>query len=117
MVAREAAAFVAAEARTAIAVCGRFVMAASGGNTPWLMLRALAEEEVPWDGLHLVQVDERVAPVGHSDRNLIHLHETLLKYAPLSLEQVHAMPVDSPDLDSSCAASQKQSNHLRLPCN
>ena len=48
-VAREAAAIVAAEARAAIAERGSFVMAVSGGRTPWLMLRALAREDVPWD--------------------------------------------------------------------
>src|SRR4051812_34773837 len=64
-VARQAAAIIAAEARTAAAARGRFLMAVSGGPTPWLMLRALASEVVPWESVHLVQVDERVAPVGH----------------------------------------------------
>jgi len=40
-VAREAAAIVAAEARAAIAARGSFVLAVSGGRTPWLILRAL----------------------------------------------------------------------------
>jgi 6-phosphogluconolactonase len=101
--AREAAAFATAEARAAITARGRFVMAVSGGQTPWLMLRALAREEVPWDGLHVVQVDERVAAAGHPDRNLTHLRESLLEYAPLRIEQVHAMPVESPDLDAAAA--------------
>jgi hypothetical protein len=69
-VAKAAAATVAAEARAAIAERGRFVMAVSGGHTPWLMLRALLYEDVPWEAVHLVQVDERVAPNGDPDRNL-----------------------------------------------
>jgi len=40
-VAREGAAFIAAEARAAVGTRGRFVMAVSGGQTPWHMLRAL----------------------------------------------------------------------------
>ena len=48
-VAREAARFIAAEARAAVAARGRFVMAVSGGHTPWQMLRGLANEEVPWE--------------------------------------------------------------------
>jgi 6-phosphogluconolactonase len=44
-VAQEAAALVAAEARAAVAARGSFVMAVSGGHTPWLILRALACEE------------------------------------------------------------------------
>jgi 6-phosphogluconolactonase len=75
-------------------------MAVSGGHTPWQMLHALAGEEVPWESVHVVQVDERVAPAGDPDRNLTHLRESLLEHAPLRPEQIHAMPVESPDLES-----------------
>jgi 6-phosphogluconolactonase len=99
-VAQEAAKFIAAEARTAIAERVRFIMAVSGGHTPWVMLRALAREEIPWDSVHLAQVDERVAPSGHPDRNLTHLHESLLEHATLPPEQIYAMPVESTDLEA-----------------
>ena len=99
-VAREAAAIIAAEARAAVAERGRFVMAVSGGHTPWVMLSALAGEEVPWANVHLAQVDERVAPAGHPDRNLTHLRESLLEHAQLPPGQVYAMPVESTDLDA-----------------
>ena len=49
-VARKAAEIIAAEARATVAARGRFIMAVSGGHTPWKMLRALANEEVPWEG-------------------------------------------------------------------
>jgi 6-phosphogluconolactonase len=87
------------EARAAIAVRGRFIGAVSGGHTPWVMLRALAGEKVAWESVHVVQVDERVAPAGHPDRNLTHLHESLLARAPLRPEQIYGMPVDSSDLE------------------
>jgi 6-phosphogluconolactonase len=99
-VAREAAAIIAAEARAAVAERGRFIMAVSGGHTPWVMLSALAGEEVPWANVHLAQVDERVAPAGHPDRNLTHLHESLLEHAQLPPDQVYAMPVESTDLEA-----------------
>ena len=99
-VARAGATFTAAEARAAVAARGRFVMAVSGGRTPWTMLRFLADEQMPWAGLHLVQVDERVAPDGDPDRNLTHLRESLLAHCPLRPEQVHAMPVESADLEA-----------------
>jgi 6-phosphogluconolactonase len=99
-VARKAAGVIAAEARAAIAARGRFVVAISGGRTPWIMLRDLADEDIPWTAVHIVQVDERVAPTGHSDRNLTHLQESLLEHAPLRPEQIHAMPVESSDLES-----------------
>lgn len=97
-VARRGAAIVAAEARAAVAERGRFVVAISGGRTPWLMLRALASEELPWSAVHVVQVDERIAPPGDADRNLTHLRDNLLRHAPLRPEQLHPMPVESPDL-------------------
>jgi len=108
-VARRAAAIISAAAREAVLARGRFVFAVSGGKTPWLMLQALASEDVPWDRVHLVQVDERVAPTGHADRNLTHLHESLLARVPLRPEQIHAMPVDAADLD---AAAQQYSKTL-----
>src|SRR2546430_2866164 len=99
-VAGEAAKLIAGDARAAVAARGSFVMAVSGGHTPWLMLRALALEGVPWNAVHVAQVDERVAPAGDPDRNLTHLRESLLEHAPLRPEQIHAMPVESPDLDA-----------------
>ena len=99
-VANKAASIIAEEARKAVAARGRFVIGVSGGRTPWVMLRALAEQDVPWQGVHVVQVDERVAPAGHADRNLTHLRESLLEHAPLRSEQIYAMPVESADLDS-----------------
>lgn len=103
-VARRAAEIIAGEARAAVAARGRFVLAVSGGQTPWVMLRALAGLEVPWTGVHLVQVDERVAPAGDPDRNLTHLRESLLDRVPLPAEQVHAMPVESADLEAGAVA-------------
>ena len=102
-VARNAASVIAADARAAIAARGRFTLAVSGGHTPWIMLRALATEDVPWAGVHIFQVDERVAPEGHPDRNLTHLRESLLEHVPLPAGQVHAMPVESPDLKQAAA--------------
>ena len=99
-VARAAAAVIAADARAAVAARGRFIMAVSGGKTPWIMLRALAGEEVPWRDVHVFQVDERIAPAGDPDRNLTHLRASLLEHAPLPPQQIYAMPVDSPDLEA-----------------
>src|SRR5215831_5528823 len=102
-VAREAAALIATEARAAVAARGDFVMAVSGGRTPWMMLRGLSSQDVPWDKVHVVQVDERVAPAGHPDRNLTHLHDSLLKHAPLREDRIYAMPVEASDLEAGSA--------------
>jgi 6-phosphogluconolactonase len=58
----------------------------------------------------VVQVDERVAPRGHPDRNLTHLRESLLDRAPLTPEQIHEMPVESADL---AAAARQYTETLR----
>jgi len=101
-VAKGAATIIAEEARKAVAARGRFVMAVSGGKTPWQMLRDLAHEEVPWASVHIVQVDERIAPAGDPDRNLTHLRESLLSHAPIPPEQIHAMPVEAADPERAC---------------
>jgi len=97
-VARKAAAVIAADLRAAVAARGRFIMAVSGGHTPWRMLRVLADEGLPWERVHVFQVDERAAPAGDHDRNLIHLRRSLLDHAPLPPDHVHAMPVEVADL-------------------
>jgi 6-phosphogluconolactonase len=57
----------------------------------------LAREEVPWRAVHVLQVDERIAPAGDPERNLTHLQESLLKNAPLDPLHIYPMPVELPD--------------------
>jgi 6-phosphogluconolactonase len=102
-VAERAAAMIAEYAWEAISARGSFIMAVSGGHTPWVMLRRLADSFIPWRAVHIVQVDERVAPAGHADRNLTHLRESLLDHSPLPPDQVYAMPVESADLGAAAA--------------
>jgi 6-phosphogluconolactonase len=102
-VAREAAAVIADDVRAAVTARGRYIMAVSGGHTPWLMLRALADAPLPWQQVHVVQVDERVAPVDDPERNLTHLRAILLTRVPLPSDHIHAMPVEATDLDRAAA--------------
>lgn len=101
--ARAAACLIAAEARQSVETHGRFVVALSGGNTPWKMLHALVHEAVPWDDLHIFQVDERVAPTGDAARNLVHIQECLLKNTPMQEQHIYAMPVEEDELDAAAA--------------
>lgn len=55
---------------------------------------------MPWEAVHPVQVDERVAPAAHADRNLTHLLDSLLTRVPLHREQIHATPMEAPDLQA-----------------
>ncbi|HEY3241691.1 MAG TPA: 6-phosphogluconolactonase, partial [Acidimicrobiia bacterium] len=49
---------------------GRFTLAVSGGSTPSRFFEELTHRPLPWRSIHLFQVDERVAPAGHPERNL-----------------------------------------------
>ena len=48
-------------------------------------------------------MDERVAPAGDAVRNLTNIQASLLAHAPLPAANVHAMPVEAPDLDAAAA--------------
>jgi len=103
-VAERAASVIADYAWEAIGARGSFSMAVSGGRTPWIMLRWLAAAHIPWRAVQVIQVDERVAPCGHTDRNLTHIRESLLSDSPLPSDQLHAMPVESPDLEAAAGS-------------
>lgn len=102
-VARRASAFIAQEAVASVRERGRFLLATSGGSTPWRMLANLAELPVPWAAVELFQVDERVLPSGHEGRNLTQLRRALLDHVPLRAQQVHPMPVEAAELDAGAA--------------
>ena len=110
-VAAEAAALIAAQAKDAAAARGRFVLAVSGGRTPWLMLRNLAGLDLPWSKVELVQIDERVAPAGDPDRNLTQLLASLAG-SPLDPGHIHPMPVEDPDLDAAARRYEARLNDL-----
>jgi 6-phosphogluconolactonase len=99
-VARRGAAYIAEQAAAAVAARGRFTLAVSGSATPLAMFRRLSEEDVPWPETAIYQVDERVGPTGHPDRNLTHLLESL---PPEGRTQIHPMPVEEPDLETAAA--------------
>ena len=72
-------------------------------NTRVERLRHLTREDVPWQCVYLFQVDERIAPARHHDRNLTQLKEDLLSFVPLPPDQVYAMSVESSDLETATA--------------
>ena len=96
-VAIRAANRIAQVAREAVTERGRCALAFSGGTTPWLAFRALAGEDVPWDRVHLFQVDERVTHSGDTERNYLHLKEALIDRIAIPSANVHPMPVEEED--------------------
>jgi 6-phosphogluconolactonase len=100
----EAAHDIAARLRDAIDARGVAYVAVSGGATATPMLEALAHDDLPWTGIHVYQVDERVAEDGHSDRNATALRAALLDKVPIPPANVHLLPVTAPDLRAAAAA-------------
>lgn len=98
-----AASCLARQARECIAARERFTVAFSGGGTPRAMWRAFAEQQLAWPQVHVFQVDERVAPAGHADRNLSELDTCLLARTPLPVAGLYPMPVQRADLESAAA--------------
>jgi 6-phosphogluconolactonase len=99
-VAARAAALLAEAARAAAGAGRTFAVALSGGTTPLAMLVELRSQDVPWEAVGIWQVDERVAPSGHPDRNLSHIRSNLPGEA---LSRLHPMPVESDDLEAAAA--------------
>jgi 6-phosphogluconolactonase/glucosamine-6-phosphate isomerase/deaminase len=62
------------------------------------MLRELAALDLPWPRIHILQVDERVAPFGHPDRNLTTLLMAFPTASASGGPQIYPMPVADPDL-------------------
>lgn len=74
---------------------GRATVAVSGGGSAPPMFAVLLGEAVPWDDVTVWQVDERVAPDGHRERNAEQLTDFPCR--------VELMPVTDDDLDAAAA--------------
>jgi 6-phosphogluconolactonase/glucosamine-6-phosphate isomerase/deaminase len=91
-----AAIWIADRVWRAVACRGLAHLALSGGTTPDPMIRELAKLPLPWDDLHVWQVDERVAPDGDPARNAQQLHV-------LGRATLHLMDVTLPDLETAAS--------------
>ncbi len=74
---------------------GLAAVAFSGGTSPGPMFDHLARLDLPWDRVHVFQVDERMVPLGMVDRNLTDLRNRLTGPAGIPPDHVHPMPVES----------------------
>jgi 6-phosphogluconolactonase len=101
-VAEAAAAYLAQQITTTLATKSTFSMAISGGRTPWEMLKILAKADLPWQRVNLFQVDERVAPDGHADRNLTQLFQAIAGTPMVTQLRIFPMPVLAADLEEGC---------------
>ncbi|MEX2549700.1 MAG: 6-phosphogluconolactonase [Nitriliruptoraceae bacterium] len=106
----QAAARVSVVLREAVRRRGRATVAFSGGSGAASLFAGLADAEVPWPSVDILQVDERVAPPDHPDRNLSGLRAGLLAHVPVPQAHIHPMPVEDPDLE---AAAERYAELLR----
>ena len=96
-VGRRAADLIAEAVRRAISDGRRVAWAISGGAAPVPLFRRLAELDLPWRLIDTWQVDERVAPRDHPDRNRSLQSEAL---PPEALDGIRWMPVEDEDLEA-----------------
>ena len=98
-VAARAADYLEQEIREKLSHQKSFSLAISGGRTPWEMLKLLSRADLPWQQINLFQVDERVAPDGHPDRNLTQLFQAIAGTAMVTQLRIFPMPVTAEDLE------------------
>jgi 6-phosphogluconolactonase len=89
---------------------GGATLALSGGRTPRSVLERLAALDVPWDRVGLFQVDERIAPLNHADRNRTDAAAALQAPIERHPKSFRWMPVEDPNLD---AAARRYAEALR----
>lgn len=89
----------------------RCSVALTGGSTPRVFYRRLAEEpfrsRLPWDLLHFFWGDERHVPPDHADSNFRMAHEALLAAVPVPPENVHRIPAEDPDPARAASAYER----------
>lgn len=112
VVATEAALYIADRIRENIAKKGFFTMAISGGRTPWAMIKELAKVDLPWEKVFLFQVDERIAPDAHPDRNLTQLFKAIEGSKLVLRLNIFPMRVNAEDLGEACAEYESHINRM-----
>ncbi|MDA1315093.1 MAG: 6-phosphogluconolactonase [Acidobacteria bacterium] len=75
--------------RTALDTRDIATCALSGGSTPALMFRYLAEQELPWERVHFFWVDERCVSPYHEESNFGVTKALLLDPLGISEQQIH----------------------------
>jgi 6-phosphogluconolactonase len=103
--AAETAQWIARRIRTAVRARGVCRLAVSGGSSIVPLFDALVGiDGLPWKQVHVFQVDERIAPDGHVDRNANDLLAHFAAPAGLPKRNVHLMPVTRASLSAAARA-------------
>ena len=91
----------------AISSRGHCLLGLSGGSTPGPVFIELASRSLDWDCVVIVQVDERLAPAGSPERNLIQQRQAFadlpVTWLPLPVDDVLAVWARDPSDDGAVA--------------
>jgi 6-phosphogluconolactonase len=106
-----------AAGRNAIRRRGRFVLALSGGSTPFAVCPLLVVPPrvlmLDWTRVEFFFGDERAVPPDDRESNYNTAREAMLDYLPrVSMSQVHRMPCDLDDLDAGARLYERELRHV-----
>jgi 6-phosphogluconolactonase len=72
----------------------------------------LAKEDLPWEKVYLFQVDERIAPDAHPDRNLTQLFKAIEGTKLVLRLNIFPMRVNAEDLNEACEEYESHINRM-----
>lgn len=96
--------------QSAIDTRGMATIALSGGSTPKPLYEKLAQQNLPWDKLHVFWGDERYVSPDHPDSNQRMARIAWLDKVPIPAQNIHPMPTDEAD---PAIAAQKHEAELK----
>lgn len=96
--------------QTAIEERGYGTIALSGGSTPKPLYEAIAQQNLPWDKIHVFWGDERYVPPDHPDSNQLMARRAWLDQVDIPAQNIHAIPTDQAD---PADAARKYEAHLQ----
>lgn len=83
--------------KSAIATRNIATIALAGGSTPKPLYEKLAQQDLPWDKLHIFWGDERYVAPDHPDSNQRMARLAWLDKVPIPAANIHPMPTDEAD--------------------
>lgn len=89
----------------------------AGGSTPKRLYEALAEQDLPWERIKIITLDERQVPSDHPQSNLGMIRQALLKKIPIPPENILFFDTALPAPSSAKEMTRKllALSHQRFP--
>jgi 6-phosphogluconolactonase len=94
--------------QAAIAQRGQFTIALAGGSTPKPLYEKLAQQNLPWDKVHVFWGDERYVPPTHPDSNEGMARRAWLDQVPIPAQNLYPMPTQATNPADAALAYETQ---------